>query len=108
MEEYHDGTFGEIKPLHEKMAELLEKGQRLDEVTKLHIGSEQALSIIKQGGGPSIEQRIDRLEHDVHALHVKLDRMAIALNIGDRSQIVRAESMSILPAEASEIERHHG
>lgn len=94
MEEYRDGTFGSIEPLDQKLSNLLrEKTERLQQISTIHAGTQEELEQIKSGGGSTIAQRVERLEQEIHGLHTKIDRLLIELNIGDKSRIVRADSL---------------
>ncbi len=48
MQEYKDGTFGEVAPAQEIVKKLLEKEAELDKTAAVHFGSPEYLEALKQ------------------------------------------------------------
>ena len=77
MEQYQDGSFGEVSPLKEKLKELTEKN--FDGVKALHVGTPEELAQVREQA--AIVPRVEKLEQKLNALLAELGR-------GDKTEIL--------------------
>jgi predicted secreted acid phosphatase len=78
MIEKTDGTFGDIKPIPNLMAELSLQ-ETLNDIKAIHVGTEEELIAIKEK--KTLEHRMDEVEKN-------LNKIMIHLGIDDKTKVL--------------------
>jgi len=96
MQEYHNGSFGPIKPVEESLKDLQENSAELAETKALHIGTVEDLAnrarnkdienpVQEQPLAVTLQGEISRLRMDVHKImiHLGIDDKGSVLPVKD-------------------------
>ena len=92
MEEYRDGSFGEIKELSEKFKQLSQmSGGIIDKVEGLHIGSQEELIKIREDCKPDDHPQpgLTSEKTRLNDIEKKVNRILIHLGIDDKTEILK-------------------
>lgn len=66
MQEYRDGTFGEIEPASQLLEKLKDRQDELEKTAKIHVGTQDELEQLKSGNAKRIMNKLEQLERKIN------------------------------------------
>ncbi len=92
MPEYHDGSFGPIKPIEESVKDLLEQRSELERTKALHVG--KFADLLQRAGKSDVpDERLAKLESQVEQMRLDVNKIMIHLGIDDKTQVLPVKEL---------------